>query len=148
MFQHCCSTFFDGQMACPSCHQSIAPKHLMKVKYKKWLLEHKKYRLQEQRRLPMYLHFHLPLSRISKQIRKHDCMISQTDSFDKTEPVGVSKSVLSTFIQQLQNHITYIYKCALTNYANQTSMATIYSNFNIDEHVVFIYKHNMDATLT
>jgi len=40
---------------------------------------------------------HLPLSRISKQIRKQDCMISQTDSFDKTEPVGVSKSVLKTF---------------------------------------------------
>jgi len=27
-------------------------------------------------------------------------MISQTDSFDKTEPVGVSRSVLKTFTNQ------------------------------------------------
>jgi len=36
-------------------------------------------------------------------MRKHDCMISHTDSFDKTEPVGVSNSVLNTFTRQIKN---------------------------------------------
>lgn len=38
-----------------------------------------------------------PLRRISKQIRKHDCMISHTDSLVKWAPTGVSSRVLRTW---------------------------------------------------
>lgn len=37
-----------------------------------------------------------PLSLVSKQMRKHDCIISQTDSFVKSTPRGVNKSSLKT----------------------------------------------------
>lgn len=37
-----------------------------------------------------------PLSRISKQILKQDCMISQTDSLVRWAPTGVSRRVLKT----------------------------------------------------
>lgn len=39
---------------------------------------------------------HLPLSLISKQIRKQDCIISHTDSLVRWAPTGVSKRVRST----------------------------------------------------
>ena len=39
---------------------------------------------------------YLPLSLISKQILKHDCMISQTDSFVMCTPTGLSSSVRNT----------------------------------------------------
>lgn len=40
---------------------------------------------------------HLPLSLISKQIRKQDCIISHTDSLVRWAPTGVSNRVRSTY---------------------------------------------------
>lgn len=43
---------------------------------------------------------HLPLSLISKQIRKQDCIISHTDSLVKWAPTGVSKRVRKTYQEE------------------------------------------------
>ena len=43
---------------------------------------------------------HLPLSLISKQIRKQDCIISHTDSLVRWEPTGVSNRVRSTYQEE------------------------------------------------
>lgn len=43
---------------------------------------------------------HLPLSLISKQIRKQDCIISQTDSLVRWAPTGVSNRVRSTYQEE------------------------------------------------
>lgn len=45
---------------------------------------------------------HLPLSLVSKQILKQDCMISQTDSFDRKAPTGVRSRVLKTLRRNIQ----------------------------------------------
>lgn len=43
---------------------------------------------------------HLPLSLISKQIRKQDCIISHTDSLVRWAPTGVSNRVRSTYQEE------------------------------------------------
>lgn len=43
---------------------------------------------------------HLPLSLISKQIRKQDCIISHTDSLVRWAPAGVSNRVRSTYQEE------------------------------------------------
>lgn len=43
---------------------------------------------------------HLPLSLISKQIRKQDCIISHTDSLVKWAPTGVNKRVRKTYKEE------------------------------------------------
>ena len=51
--------------------------------------------------MQMFMPDNSPLSRISKQMRKQDCMISHTDSLVSSTPAGHSNSVLSTCQQSL-----------------------------------------------
>lgn len=48
---------------------------------------------------------HLPLSLISKQIRKQDCIISHTDSFVKWVPTGVSNRVRRTYKEEREGTV-------------------------------------------
>lgn len=48
---------------------------------------------------------YLPLSLISKQIRKQDCIISHTDSLVRWAPTGVSKRVRSTYQEEREDTV-------------------------------------------
>ena len=77
---------------------------------------------------------HLPLSLISKQIRKQDCIISHTDSLVRWAPTGVSKRVRSTY-QEERGH-TMINKAGkMKKGVPEVSEAASYSSTLLRKHL-------------
>ena len=79
---------------------------------------------------------HSPLSLISKQILKHDCIISHTLSLLSNRPTGVSIRVCNTYSKQRRQH-------TLTYHTSHTHLSHITQpHIHIHVHVPLILTHN------